>query len=111
MNRQRFVAFVATVSGAALGLGVAAHALARDASGAADGAPPRPRWERRNVPIEPSVEAPPPAPSASAQQPDPPAPRAQPTPIESAYDSCRRSFYERGAPYDFVACEDQRQPR
>ena len=113
MSRQRFLAFVATVSGAALAIGVAAHAFARDASGAADGAPPRPRWEGRRVPIEPSVEAPALAPSASAR-PRPPqhplAPVVHQTPpsTESGYDSCRRSFYERGLPYDFLACEHLR---
>jgi len=114
MSRQRFLVFLATVSGVALGIGVAARALARDASGAAERAPPRPRWEGRRVPvepIEPSIEALAPAPSTSAVKlQHPPAPHTQPTPpsTESGYDSCRRSFYERGLPYDFSACEQLR---
>jgi hypothetical protein len=111
MSRQRFLVFLATVSGAALGIGVAARALARDAFGSAERAPPRPRWEGRRVPVEPidpSIEAPAGAPSAAAQQAQhPPALPPQPTSpsTESPYDSCRRSFYERGIPYDFFACE------
>lgn len=110
MSRQRLVALAAIAIVGALSLGLAAHAFALDAPGAAEGAPSRPRFEGRRVPMEPAVQLSL-APTASAEAPPPPptvrhAPPA-PSSIASAYDSCRRSFYERGLPYDFLACGDQ----
>ena len=112
MKRRPLLVLIAILGASAVALGVAAHAFAGDAEGAAGGAPPHPHWEGRRVPIEPSMtlEAAPPAPSSSAPPAHSPARRTVPpfAAPESGYDSCRRGFYERGLPYDFLACEHLR---
>jgi len=101
MKRRDLFVLVTMVSAAGLGIGFGAHAAARPSLELSGCAPLHPRWEGQRVPVEPTVEAPP----TSATPPRPAAPRAQPATTESAYDACRRSYFEHAKPYDFYACD------
>ncbi len=108
MSRPSWFAIVALIGASAFGTGVAAH-VAKPVTDGAVGAPPRPRWEGRRVPIESSLEVAPLAePTPSIREQPALRPRSSPPTVESAYESCRRGFYERGVPYDFDACEPLR---